>query len=197
VVPDHKLRVVPRGPPRPRLGRRRQRQEHSTSTCPHPPDRRPAAEWRPMYDETGRICEDNFWRAELRGIDWTGVLDRYRRPRPRHRHPRRPRRPPLGGARRTRPPRTPSHPRGGHGTANARGCSAAENLPVTRTAVGVSTAFRPRRGVNPPPPPPPPPPHPLFSFSDPQPRPRSPPRRRRTPRATRSSRSPGKPVDPR
>ncbi|MEV0227522.1 S41 family peptidase [Streptomyces sp. NPDC050704] len=38
----------------------------------------PAAEWRQMYDETGRLMRDNFWRADLGGTDWDGVLDRYR-----------------------------------------------------------------------------------------------------------------------
>ncbi|OIJ64739.1 S41 family peptidase [Streptomyces mangrovisoli] len=38
----------------------------------------PAAEWRQMYDENGRIMRDNFWRADLSGVDWDGVLDRYR-----------------------------------------------------------------------------------------------------------------------
>ncbi|MEV6791204.1 S41 family peptidase [Streptomyces sp. NPDC051320] len=38
----------------------------------------PAAEWRQMYDETGRIMRDNFWRADFGGVDWAGVLDRYR-----------------------------------------------------------------------------------------------------------------------
>ncbi|MGW7787230.1 S41 family peptidase [Streptomyces tricolor] len=38
----------------------------------------PAAEWRQMYDETGRLMRDHFWRADLGGVDWTGVLDRYR-----------------------------------------------------------------------------------------------------------------------
>ncbi|GAB7108325.1 S41 family peptidase [Streptomyces phaeofaciens JCM 4814] len=38
----------------------------------------PAAEWRQMYDETGRVMRDNFWRADLGGVDWDGVLDRYR-----------------------------------------------------------------------------------------------------------------------
>ncbi|MGW2555613.1 S41 family peptidase [Streptomyces sp. NPDC001635] len=38
----------------------------------------PAAEWRQMYDETGRLMRDNFWRPDLGGIDWDGVLDRYR-----------------------------------------------------------------------------------------------------------------------
>ncbi|WP_329223824.1 PDZ domain-containing protein [Streptomyces sp. NBC_01485] len=38
----------------------------------------PAAEWRQMYDETGRIMRDNFWRPDLGGVDWDGVLDRYR-----------------------------------------------------------------------------------------------------------------------
>jgi tricorn protease len=38
----------------------------------------PAAEWRQMYDEAGRLMRDNFWRADLSGVDWDGVLDRYR-----------------------------------------------------------------------------------------------------------------------
>ncbi|MER7171092.1 S41 family peptidase [Streptomyces mesophilus] len=38
----------------------------------------PAAEWRQMYEETGRLMRQNFWRPDLGGIDWDGVLDRYR-----------------------------------------------------------------------------------------------------------------------
>ncbi|MCH0568204.1 PDZ domain-containing protein [Streptomyces sp. MUM 136J] len=38
----------------------------------------PAAEWRQMFEETGRIMRDNFWRADMGGVDWDGVLDRYR-----------------------------------------------------------------------------------------------------------------------
>ncbi|MFD4549659.1 S41 family peptidase [Streptomyces sp. NPDC058467] len=38
----------------------------------------PAAEWRQMYDETGRLMRDNFWRPDLGGADWEGILDRYR-----------------------------------------------------------------------------------------------------------------------
>ncbi|MET9120826.1 S41 family peptidase [Streptomyces sp. NPDC004528] len=38
----------------------------------------PAAEWRQMYEETGRLMRDNFWRPDLGGTDWDGVLDRYR-----------------------------------------------------------------------------------------------------------------------
>ncbi|MEV6752156.1 S41 family peptidase [Streptomyces sp. NPDC051214] len=38
----------------------------------------PAAEWRQMYDEAGRLMRDNFWRPDLGGTDWDGVLDRYR-----------------------------------------------------------------------------------------------------------------------
>ncbi|WP_327297661.1 MULTISPECIES: S41 family peptidase [unclassified Streptomyces] len=38
----------------------------------------PAAEWRQMYDEAGRIMRDNFWRPDMSGVDWDGVLDRYR-----------------------------------------------------------------------------------------------------------------------
>ncbi|MFJ4004384.1 S41 family peptidase [Streptomyces sp. NPDC090023] len=38
----------------------------------------PVAEWHQMYDETGRIMRDNFWRPDMGGVDWDGVLDRYR-----------------------------------------------------------------------------------------------------------------------
>ncbi|MGW4491486.1 S41 family peptidase [Streptomyces sp. NPDC004376] len=38
----------------------------------------PVAEWRQMYEETGRIMRDNFWRPDMGGTDWDGVLDRYR-----------------------------------------------------------------------------------------------------------------------
>ncbi|MFR9799511.1 S41 family peptidase [Streptomyces sp. MS06] len=38
----------------------------------------PAAEWRQMYEETGRVMRDNFWRADMGGVDWNAVLDRYR-----------------------------------------------------------------------------------------------------------------------
>ncbi|MET8133895.1 S41 family peptidase [Streptomyces sp. NPDC006290] len=38
----------------------------------------PAAEWRQMYDETGRLMRDNFWRPDLGGVDWDAILDRYR-----------------------------------------------------------------------------------------------------------------------
>ncbi|MDQ0786913.1 S41 family peptidase [Streptomyces sp. B3I8] len=38
----------------------------------------PAAEWRQMYDEVGRLMRDNFWRPDLGGVDWSAVLDRYR-----------------------------------------------------------------------------------------------------------------------
>ncbi|WP_405013380.1 PDZ domain-containing protein [Kitasatospora sp. NBC_01539] len=38
----------------------------------------PAAEWRQMFDENGRLMRDNYWRADMNGVDWAGVLDRYR-----------------------------------------------------------------------------------------------------------------------
>ncbi|MEU6369059.1 S41 family peptidase [Streptomyces sp. NPDC046931] len=38
----------------------------------------PAAEWRQMFEETGRLMRDNFWRPDLGGVDWDGVLERYR-----------------------------------------------------------------------------------------------------------------------
>jgi tricorn protease len=38
----------------------------------------PTAEWRQAYDEAGRLMRDHFWRADMGGVDWAGVLDRYR-----------------------------------------------------------------------------------------------------------------------
>ncbi|MFJ5773297.1 S41 family peptidase [Streptomyces sp. NPDC093094] len=38
----------------------------------------PAAEWRQMFDETGRIMRDQFWREDMNGVDWDAVLGRYR-----------------------------------------------------------------------------------------------------------------------
>jgi tricorn protease len=38
----------------------------------------PAAEWRQMYHETWRLMRDNFWRADMGGVDWAAAGDRYR-----------------------------------------------------------------------------------------------------------------------
>ncbi len=38
----------------------------------------PTAEWRQMYHETWRLMRDNFWRADMGGVDWTAAGDRYR-----------------------------------------------------------------------------------------------------------------------
>ncbi len=38
----------------------------------------PAAEWRQMFEETGRLARDHFWRPDMGGIDWDAVMDRYR-----------------------------------------------------------------------------------------------------------------------
>lgn len=38
----------------------------------------PAAEWRQSFDEAGRLMRDHFWRGDMGGVDWAGVLDRYR-----------------------------------------------------------------------------------------------------------------------
>jgi len=38
----------------------------------------PPADWRQMYHETWRLMRDNFWRADMGGVDWTAVGDRYR-----------------------------------------------------------------------------------------------------------------------
>ncbi|MGI8868327.1 MAG: S41 family peptidase [Mycobacteriales bacterium] len=38
----------------------------------------PTLEWRQAFDEAGRLMRDNFWRADMNGVDWAGVLARYR-----------------------------------------------------------------------------------------------------------------------
>jgi tricorn protease len=38
----------------------------------------PPAEWRQMYHETWRLMRDNFWRADMAGVDWAAMADRYR-----------------------------------------------------------------------------------------------------------------------
>ncbi|WP_328917799.1 MULTISPECIES: S41 family peptidase [unclassified Streptomyces] len=39
---------------------------------------RPAREWRQMYDEAHRLARDNFWRADMGGLDWDALGERYR-----------------------------------------------------------------------------------------------------------------------
>ena len=38
----------------------------------------PPAEWTQMYHEAWRLMRDNFWRADMGGVDWAAVGDRYR-----------------------------------------------------------------------------------------------------------------------
>lgn len=37
----------------------------------------PVAEWQQAFREAGRLMRDHFWRADMNGVDWQGVLDRY------------------------------------------------------------------------------------------------------------------------
>ncbi|MGW4962073.1 S41 family peptidase [Nonomuraea sp. NPDC004186] len=37
----------------------------------------PIAEWRQGFREAGRLMRDHFWREDMNGVDWQGVLDRY------------------------------------------------------------------------------------------------------------------------
>jgi tricorn protease len=39
---------------------------------------KPQAEWTQMYHETWRLMRDNFWRADMAGVDWAAMADRYR-----------------------------------------------------------------------------------------------------------------------
>jgi tricorn protease len=38
----------------------------------------PVARWRHAYAEAGRIMRHDFWRPDMGGLDWDGVLDAYR-----------------------------------------------------------------------------------------------------------------------
>ncbi|GAA4429202.1 S41 family peptidase [Georgenia halophila] len=38
----------------------------------------PSAEWRQMFDENARLMRDHFWRADMDGVDWDGVVARWR-----------------------------------------------------------------------------------------------------------------------
>ena len=38
----------------------------------------PRETWRQMFDENGRLMRDHFWREDMDGVDWAGVLERYR-----------------------------------------------------------------------------------------------------------------------
>ena len=38
----------------------------------------PAAEWAQMYNEAWRLMRDNFWRADMAGVNWPAAAERYR-----------------------------------------------------------------------------------------------------------------------
>jgi tricorn protease len=38
----------------------------------------PPAQWAQMYHETWRLMRDNFWRADMDGVDWAAMAGRYR-----------------------------------------------------------------------------------------------------------------------
>ena len=38
----------------------------------------PAAEWRQMFEENARLMRDHFWRADMDGVDWDAVTERWR-----------------------------------------------------------------------------------------------------------------------
>lgn len=38
----------------------------------------PGAEWLQMYDENWRLMRDNYWRADMDGVDWAAMGARYR-----------------------------------------------------------------------------------------------------------------------
>lgn len=38
----------------------------------------PRVEWSQMYDENARLMRDHFWREDMDGVDWGGVVERWR-----------------------------------------------------------------------------------------------------------------------
>jgi tricorn protease len=38
----------------------------------------PAAQWRQMFDEAGRLMRDHYWTPDMADVDWDAVLARYR-----------------------------------------------------------------------------------------------------------------------
>ena len=38
----------------------------------------PTVRWGQMFDENARIMTDHFWRADMDGVDWRGVIERWR-----------------------------------------------------------------------------------------------------------------------
>ncbi|HEV7653680.1 MAG TPA: PDZ domain-containing protein [Mycobacteriales bacterium] len=38
----------------------------------------PAAQWRQMYEEAGRLMRDHYWTPDMADVDWDGVLAKYR-----------------------------------------------------------------------------------------------------------------------
>jgi len=38
----------------------------------------PRTEWQQMFEENARLMRDHFWRPDMDGVDWAGVLERYR-----------------------------------------------------------------------------------------------------------------------
>ncbi|WP_106850329.1 S41 family peptidase [Blastococcus sp. Marseille-P5729] len=37
----------------------------------------PVAQWRQMYAEAWRLMRDNFWRADMNGVDWPAAYEKY------------------------------------------------------------------------------------------------------------------------
>lgn len=38
----------------------------------------PQAEWHQMFDENARLMRDHYWREDMNGVDWDGVVARWR-----------------------------------------------------------------------------------------------------------------------
>jgi len=38
----------------------------------------PRVQWRQMFDENARIMRDHYWRPDMNGVDWDGVVARWR-----------------------------------------------------------------------------------------------------------------------
>src|SRR5699024_10818221 len=38
----------------------------------------PPRQWQQMFDENARLMRDHYWRADMDGVDWEAVTQRYR-----------------------------------------------------------------------------------------------------------------------
>lgn len=73
-----RVRLADSTPPRGDEGNAAEHEQHTVDLSRVRVTVQPVAEWRQSFDEAGRLMRDHYWRADMGGIDWAGVLARYR-----------------------------------------------------------------------------------------------------------------------